>query len=77
MENTIEDCNNGKYICRYTAPADGDLEIKIEFQDDKGKMVPLRGSPYKARMIPGFKDTDGKMNGEALKKYIANEIKRL
>jgi hypothetical protein len=40
-------------------------------------MVPLRGSPYKAKMIPGFKESDGKMVGEALKKYIANEVKRL
>jgi dynein heavy chain len=40
-------------------------------------MVPLRGSPYKARMVDGFKDADGKMVGEALKKYIANELKRL
>lgn len=40
-------------------------------------MVPLRGSPYKACMKSGFKDADGKMVGEALKKYIATEIKRL
>jgi len=40
-------------------------------------MVPLRGSPYKAIMKPGFKETDGKMIGEAMKKYIATEIKRL
>jgi hypothetical protein len=33
-------------------------------------MVPLRGSPYKTKFIPGFKDADGKMIGEALKKYV-------
>jgi len=40
-------------------------------------MVPLRGSPYKSKLTPGFKENDGKMVGEALKKYIATEIKRL
>jgi hypothetical protein len=40
-------------------------------------MVPLRGSPYKAGMKAGFKEADGKMVGEALKKYISSEIKRL
>jgi hypothetical protein len=40
-------------------------------------MVPLRGSPYKAGMKAGFKESDGKMVGEALKKYISSEIKRL
>ena len=77
VESTIQDCDNGKYICRYIAPDEGECEIRILFQDDKGNMVPLRGSPYKSKMIPGFKENDGKMVGEALKKYIATEIKRL
>lgn len=77
IETGIMDCNNGKYICKYVAPDEGDIEIRILFQDDKGNMVPLRGSPYKAHMKAGFKEADGKMVGEALKKYIAYEIKRL
>jgi len=40
-------------------------------------MVPLRGSPYKAMVTGGFKENDGKMVGEALKKYISTELKRL
>jgi hypothetical protein len=40
-------------------------------------MVPLRGSPYVALMKPGFKENDGKMVGEAMKKYIGSEVKRL
>jgi hypothetical protein len=40
-------------------------------------MVPLRGTPYKAQMKPGYKENDGKMVGEAMKKYITGEIKRL
>lgn len=69
--------NNGKYICRYVAPEEGDIEIRILFQDDKGNMVPLRGSPYRAHMKAGFKPADGMMIGEAMKKYIGSEIKRL
>lgn len=77
VENKIEDLDNGKYICRYSAVQEGEVEIRILFQDDKGNMVPLRGSPYKAGMKAGFKENDGKMVGEALKKYISSEIKRL
>jgi len=77
LECSIEDLDNGKYICRYTAPEEGDVEVKILFRDDKGNMVPLRGSPYKASMRAGFKEADGRMVGEALKKFIAAEVKRL
>lgn len=40
-------------------------------------MVPLRGSPYRSNMKGGFKENDGKMVGEAMKKYIGTEVKRL
>lgn len=40
-------------------------------------MVPLRGSPYRSIMKPGFKENDGKMVGESMKKYITYEVKRL
>lgn len=77
IEATIQDLDNGKYICKYVAPEEGEVEIKILFQDDKGNMVPLRGTPYKGFMKGGFKENDGKMVGEAMKKYISSEIKRL
>lgn len=77
VESSIEDCNNGKYVCRYTPEQEGEYEVRVDFLDDKGKMVPLRGSPYKAIATPGFKETDGRMVGEALKKYISTELKRL
>lgn len=70
IECSIDDLDNGKYICKYAAAQEGEVEIKILFQDDKGNMVPLRGSPYKAGMKAGFKESDGKMVGEALKKFI-------
>lgn len=77
IESKIEDMDNGKYIIRYTAQEETDVHINVDFLNDKGVMVPLRGSPYKAKMKPGFKATDGVMIGEALKKYISTEIKRL
>jgi hypothetical protein len=73
----IDDLDNGKYICKYVPEQEGDYEVRILFQDDKGNMVPLRGSPYHANIKQGFKEPDGKLVGEALKKYIATEIKRL
>lgn len=77
IQCSIQDLDNGKYICRYTAPQEGEVEIRVLFQDDKGNMVPLRGSPYRGHMTPGFKEVDGKMVGDSMKKYISTEIKRL
>lgn len=73
----INDLDNGKYICTYIPPQEGEIEVRVLFQNDKGIMVPLRGSPYKSVSRAGFKENDGKMVGEAMKKFIGQEIKRL
>lgn len=77
IESSVHDLDNGKYNVKYVAPEEGDVEIRILFRDDKGNMVPLRGSPYKSCMKAGFKENDGKLIGEAMKKYIGSEVKRL
>ena len=47
------------------------------FEDDKGKMVPLRGSPYTASFIPGLKAIDNTMTGSIMDKYLKKELDRL
>ena len=73
----INDLDNGKYICQYSAQHEGEVVVQVDFKDDKGRMVPLRGSPYKAQMTKGLKANDSQMTGDAMKKYIGAEIKRL
>lgn len=47
IECPVEDLDDGQYNCKYTCPEPGEIEITINFLDDKGKMVPIRGSPLK------------------------------
>jgi dynein heavy chain len=42
----IVDNDNGQYDVKYTCDLEGEISISILFLDDKGKMVPVRGSPY-------------------------------
>jgi hypothetical protein len=44
----IIDQNNGKYTVNYQVEEPCEVKIEILFKDDKGQMVPLRGSPYNA-----------------------------
>ena len=44
----IIDPDNGTYEVVYTATQPGPVQIDVTFKDDKGKFVPIRGSPYTA-----------------------------
>jgi len=74
----IVDTDDGKYHCKYTVQHEGTVDIKIEFEDDKGKMVPLRGGAvYKAAFVNKAKVTDNTMHGGAMDKYIKRELDRV
>jgi hypothetical protein len=55
----------------------GDVKIVVEFEDDEGKMVQVRGSPYKADFVEGGKAIDNTMTGGNLEKHIKKELERL
>ena len=55
----IIDNDNGQYDVKYYCDSEDPLSISILFLDDKGKMVPVRGSPY---TITGKKGADVKTN---------------
>jgi dynein heavy chain len=44
----VIDKDDGQYIVKYQVDEELECKIDILFEDDKGKMVPLRGSPYKS-----------------------------
>ena len=48
----ILDPDNGQYTVKYQVEEECEVKIEILFEDDKGKMVPLRGSPYRASFNP-------------------------
>ena len=68
---------DGQYFCTYTVNEECQVEVKIEFEDDRGKMVPLRGSPYSASFTSKAKAADNTMIGGAMAKYIAKELESL
>lgn len=73
----IVDTDDGKYNCKYQAENEGKVDVNVYFEDDKGKMVPIRGSPYCASFIPGLKAIDNTMTGSIMDKYLKKEIDRL
>lgn len=48
IPSEVIDTDNGKYTVNYQVDEPCEVKIEILFKDDKGQMVPLRGSPYSA-----------------------------
>jgi hypothetical protein len=50
------------------------VNVQILFQDDKGKMVPIRGSPYKASFNASTPVSANNLTGPTLTKHITKTI---
>jgi hypothetical protein len=72
----IVDLDDGSYRVKYKVEAAGDYAIDVTFLDDKGKMVPVRGSPYTATFAEGVKADMNTLNGPVLPKYVAKTIEQ-
>lgn len=48
IPSEIIDNDDGQYVVRYQMNEEQKVKIDIQFLDDKGKWVPVRGSPYSA-----------------------------
>lgn len=70
IPNEIVDKDDGQYIVKYQVPEECDVKIDILFEDDKGKMVPLRGCPYKASFSGKSAPNVNNLTGPAMGKYI-------
>jgi len=70
----ITDNDNGFYDCKYKCDQDGEIKIYIEFKDDKENMVPIRGSPYIAKFVPGAKPADNLMTGPVMVANFKEEL---
>ena len=45
---------------------EGKVNIKVEFKDDKGKFVEVRGSPYTACFVAGAPAANNQLSGVSL-----------
>lgn len=75
--NQLHDKDNGSYEVKYQVEEECDVKIEIYFQDDKGKMVPLRGSPYKASFSGKSAAGVNNIVGPAMEKYIKGGLEEL
>jgi dynein heavy chain, axonemal len=66
----ITDKDNGQYFVKYQVDEECDVSIEVLFCDDKGKLVPVRGSPYTANFVTGTKPEMNHLNGPALPKHV-------
>ena len=73
----ITDNDNGSYDCKYKADGEGEIQIHIDFKDDKENMVPIRGSPYVANFIAGAKPADNLMTGPVMVANFKEELSGL
>lgn len=70
----VVDPDNGQYHVKFRCEEEGDVSIEVLFLDDKGKMVPVRGSPYSCTFAQGIKPEMNALNGPALPKYVSRTI---
>ncbi len=62
---------------KYQVDEECEAKIEIYFQDDKGKMVALRGSPYKASFTAKSAATVNNIVGPAMEKYLKGGLEEL
>jgi hypothetical protein len=55
---------------KYTCNTPGAISISILFLDDKGRMVPVRGSPYNIECKAGVDAKSNLMNGSLMAAQI-------
>jgi hypothetical protein len=71
IECDIEDRNDGSYQVTYQVDEPCEVAVSVLFRDDKGKMVPVRGSPYRATFEEGVNPNVNALIGPGMPKQIA------
>jgi dynein heavy chain len=70
----VLDKDDGQYVVKYQVDEECDVKIDILFEDDKGKMVQVRGSPYKAAFTSKSASNVNNLTGPAMGKYIQSGL---
>lgn len=63
IECDLHDNQDGTYKVQYKIDEEIEVEVHVLFEDDKGNMVQIRGSPYKASFSKNAKPNDNLMAG--------------
>lgn len=72
----INDHDDGQYFVKYQVDEECEVNISVLFKDDKDKMVPLRGSPYKSSFSSATAANHNSLTGPLLPKYVTKTIEQ-
>ena len=74
---TIEDADDGKYYVKYQVDQECEVDVRIEYKDNKGNWKKVRGSPYGATFVAGAQPNVNTLMGPAMVKNAQKKIEGL
>lgn len=77
IETKIEDNDDGTYLVSYQVEDPSEVKIEITFENEKQKMVPIRGSPYSASFSDKSPANNNQLLGAAMAKYISSSLEQI
>jgi len=77
IESELVDNNDGTYRVTYTVDEPAEVKIEISFENEKQKMVPIRGSPYHASFTDKAPAGHNLITGPAMAKYISSSLEQI
>jgi dynein heavy chain len=77
LESKIDDNDNGTYLVSYKCPEAGEVKIDISFENEKQKMVPIRGAPYYASFSEGVPSSVNEVDSSLVSKYVSHSLEQI
>ena len=77
IEANIVDNDDGTYLVTYQVDEPCEVKIQITFENEKQKMVPIRGSPYAASFTDKAAPSANQLTGPSMTKYISNSLEQI
>lgn len=71
------DPDNGSYSVKYLVEEECEVKVDILFEDDNKKLVPIRGSPYRATFNAKSQPQVNNLTGPAMNKYLQSGLEEI
>jgi hypothetical protein len=75
IPSELVDNDDGTYHISYQVDEPAEVKIDITFENAKGKMIPIRGSPYHASFIE--KGHSNLITGPAMQKHVTSSLEQI
>lgn len=77
IEAKLTDNDDGTYLVTYQVDDPCEVKIEVLFENEKQKMVPIRGSPYSASFSDKVHSNNNQMTGPLMAKYITHSLEQI